>query len=121
MKLFTLALGAIALSGCAYVRQMPVDVVDSPPVATLPAPLTVAPTSTFAPKPPCQGDVIAVVLGEPTDCDVSPPQRLDERYPGSDGIEESYWQGECDHSGGTLVWSVEYDTFGEFVCQGVDY
>jgi len=89
--------------------------------ATLPPPLTVAPYMGPAELPDCEGAVVVVVSGENTTCDVNPPQRLDVRFPGSDGIEQEYFQQEADHMGGHLVWSTEYDPYGEFVAEGVDY
>ena len=80
-------IGALIGSGCAVaantVRQ------------TTPAP---APA-----RAQCPGDVVTVADGEPTGCDVHPPQRLDVTGATPEG---------CDHMGG------RYDAG---TCRGVDY
>lgn len=77
--------------------------------------------STVTVKPPCAGDRVVTVNGEELPCDVSPPQELAVRFPGSDGIEEAKFLAECDDMGGELVWTAVYDDAGEFVCEKVDY
>ena len=96
--LVAITFGAIALTGCAYANRVEM----STPPTTVPA-------------------VVTIVNGETGLVDVSPPQRLDVRYVGSDGIEQATFQADCDWSGGSLVWSDSFVASGEFVCQGVDY
>jgi hypothetical protein len=53
--------------------------------------------------------------------DLNGKDRLDIRYPGSDGIEEDKFLLDCENAGGTLVWTTVYDEAGEFVCEDIDF
>ena len=109
------ALAVAILTGCspAQVRHA-VDVVEPAPAESV-APTTPLVATSERPA------VVTIVNGTTDVIDVAPPQRLDVRYPGSDGIEQDHFLADCDHSGGTLVWSTAFDAAGEYVCEGVDY
>ena len=47
--------------------------------------------------------------------------RLDVRFPGSDGLEEGKFQSDCDDWGGQLAWRETFEPMGEFVCEDVDF
>ena len=47
--------------------------------------------------------------------------RLDVRFPGSDGIEGMAFGAECSDWGGQLAWRMTFDPAGEFVCEDVDF
>jgi hypothetical protein len=71
---------------------------------------------------PCAGAVVTVINGSPLACDVAPPQRLDVRFPGSDGLERETFQRQADDMGcADLAWSTDFDPAGEFVAMGCDY
>jgi hypothetical protein len=117
LGLFTV--GALALSlltGCSNAQvNRAIDVIEPAPAES------VAPTTSLVPTNDERPAVVTVIAGDNSPVDVDPPQRLDVRYPGSDGVEQAHFQDDCDHMGGKLTWSVEFDAAGEFVCQGVDY
>lgn len=113
------ALALVALTGCTQ-AQIKAAIADSEAKAGRAPVTTEAPVTTYpAGKPSCVGTVVVAEWDDPLDCDVSPPQRLDIAYPGSDGIEQEQFQERCDGSGGTLTWEGGAD--GMFVCHGVDY
>lgn len=48
--------------------------------------------------------------------------RLDVRFPGSDGIEEAKFQELCDDWGcEQLVWSTAFDPNGEWIAENIDF
>lgn len=99
------ALAVVALTGCAQAQQRAEDILRPPSAIDL---------VEADPRPA----VVTITAGTTETVDVDPPQRLDVRYVGSDGIEEAFFQDDCDHSGGELVWSTEFVEYGEFVCRG---
>lgn len=82
-----------------------------------------APSSAPAKKNPCVGQFVIVVANDPLGCDVTPPQVIIERHPGSDDIEADKFLPACDDMGGELVWTNKWspDHEWEFACEGVDY
>jgi hypothetical protein len=69
--------------------------------------------------PACSGDVVTMDWGSTLQCDVSPPQRLDVRFPGATDLDLPVLRQRCDDMGGddlVLEWVGGYLT-----CEGVDY
>jgi hypothetical protein len=72
-------------------------------------------------KPACTGSVVTIKAGEFPDCDVIPPQRLDQIM--STGVEMSeasalMFGKLCDDMGGELIFDPANT---QYVCEGIDY